>query len=363
MAFCVNCGSKLLESAAFCTECGSPIEKTEPAPPTETVPAAEPVAAAPLPPVVELPQAEPQALPTTDAERSVDADLQAHVAEATKAFAPVPSPSDAPTTELPAAVEASTTVTEAAPAEALPVVEVEPTPAVEVEPTPAVAEPVYVAVPQAIPAQVDTAVPDTSVPTPPVQMSTAPAAPVAPAKSGGALKIILIVFAVIAVIVVAIVGAGVYFGYDKFQEAKQSLGMNKGTSSSEGKTTAADPCALATKEEVSEAFGSMITSAVPHGNKCTYLIANSGNRGITVAVFSGDASANFRLAVSGAKAQPLDLTTGQFSPSGQQAAYAFGTLYFYQSDTFVTLYMSGAYAGADAPQKAAAIARKMATHM
>jgi len=184
----------------------------------------------------------------------------------------------------------------------------------------------------------------------------------APAKSGGGLQIILIVFAVIAVIAIAIVGAGVYFGYDKFQEAKQSLGMNKSASSSEVKT-AADPCALATKEEVSEAFGSMITSGVPHGNKCTYLIANSGNRGITAAVFSGDASTKFRLAVSGSKAQPLDLATGMPNPSGQQAAYAFGTLYFYQNDTFVTLYMSGAYAGTDAPQKAAAIARKMATHM
>lgn len=308
-----------------------------------------------MPPIVELSQAEPpQAEPTTDAERSVDADLQAHVAEATKAFAPAPSASDAPTSELPAAVEPPTAVAESSPAEAVP--------AVEVEPAPAVPEPVYAAAPQGAPAQVDTTVVDTTVPAPPAPISTIPGAPVTSAKSGSGLKVILIVFAVIAVIAVAIVGGVVYFGYGKFQEAKQSLGVNKGAGSSEAKTTA-DPCALATKEEVSEAFGSMITSAVPHGNKCTYLIANSGNRGITAAVFSGDASSKFRLAVSGAKAQPLDLATGMPSPSGQQAAYSFGTLYFYQNDTFVTLNMSGAYAGKDASQKAAAIARKMATHM
>jgi zinc ribbon protein len=358
MAFCVNCGSKLLDGAAFCTECGSPIEKTEAVAVTPTVSAAQPQVEAPIPSVAPA----PETVAATVTERAADTDLQAHVTEATKAFAPAPSASDAPTSELPAAVEQPTVAAEAAPVEPIHAVGAEPTLAVAVEPAAAVAEPVYAPVPQAVPAQADTVVVDPTVSAPPVQLSTTTAEPVTPAKSGGGLKIILIVFAGIAVIVVAIVGAGVYFGYDKFQEAKQSFGMNKGAGSSEGKT-AADPCALATKEEVSEAFGSTITSAVPHGNKCTYLIANSGNRGITAAVFSGAASSKFRLAVSGAKAQPLDLATGQFSPSGQQAAYAFGTLYFYQNDTFVTLYMSGAYAGIDASQKAAAIARKMATHM
>ena len=354
MAFCVNCGSRLLETAAFCTECGSPIKKEEaPVEGTPVVSAESPSAAAPLPPVAES----AETVPTPVAEHTADADLQAHVAEVTKAFGSSPSASDAPTSELPAAVEQLTPPAEVPPAEPVAAMAAaEPSVSVVPENPPLASEPVYTQEPPVIAPQVETVAPAPLIP-------VAPVAPAAAAKSGGGLKIFLIVFAVIAVIAVLVVGGAVYFGYDKLQEVKQSLGLSKSSGSVEGKATAADPCSLATKDEVGEGFGGTITSAVPHGNKCTYLIANSGNRGITAAVFSGDASTKFKLAVSGARAQPVDLAAGQSSTSGSQAAYAFGTLYFYQNDTFVTLYMSGAYAGADAQQKAAAIAQKMLLHM
>jgi hypothetical protein len=344
MAFCVNCGSKLLEGAGFCTECGTPIEKAEANEIAPAVPVAEETAsAAPIsvPAVAELPEPEPA--PITEA--TVHADLQAHVAEATKAFTPEPLASEATISETPTAPEQWPPVAETSAVEVIQMANIE-------APNPAIAEPIYTSGTGSAPVVVEAVAAPESTPI----ATTYPAA----AKSGSGLKVILIVFAVIAVIAVAIVGGVAYFGFGWFKEAQQSLGASKSTGEAKA---ASDPCSLATKEDVSEAFGSTITSAVPHGNKCTYLIASSGNRGITVAVVSGDASTKFKLAVSGARAQPVDLGSGLASGSGPQAAYAYGTLYFYQNDTFVTLYMSGAYAGGDANEKAAAIARKMLAHM
>ena len=197
---------------------------------------------------------------------------------------------------------------------------------------------------------------------------TPEAAQSVPAKtSGGALKIILVVFAIIAVLAAAVIGIGAYYGYGAYQRVQGIRQSMPGASGSSSAAVVLDPCSLATKAEVAEAFGQAIEAAIPHGNKCTYIIANSNNHGITAMVSPGDAGAKFKLAAGGVRAMPVNLATGEPSGgslgSGEQAAYAYGTFYFFQRNTFVTLNMSGGYGGTDAREKAAAIARKMLPRM
>jgi hypothetical protein len=155
-----------------------------------------------------------------------------------------------------------------------------------------------------------------------------------------------------------------YSAYQRVQGINQNLQEGSGSRS---RQAVSDPSSLANKAGVAEAFGESIDAAIPHGNKCTYIIANSNNHGITVMVSPGDAATKFKLAAAGVRAMPVNVLTGEPSGgslgSGEPAAYAYGTLYVYQRNTFATINMSGAYGGADAREKAAAIARKMLPRM